>query len=135
MSRGRTVTVIVVAVAGILSTPVFWLMDGPDAGQLVGASVQGASGIAALVWAVLEQRSATAASASGSPSASGAASASGPVDTAVRTGAAEAGDGGVASSGVRRPGGSGGGSSRADRTGNAKATGRGSKAVTGVDHS
>ncbi|MFF2543017.1 hypothetical protein ACFVUY_10685 [Kitasatospora sp. NPDC058063] len=123
MSRGWTVSVIVVAVAGIVSTPVFWLMDGPDAGQLVGASVQGASGIAALVWAVLQQRSAAAASASGR------------VRTAVRTGAAEASEGGVASTGVRDPGGAGGGSFRADRTGNAKATGQGSKAVTGVDNS
>jgi hypothetical protein len=123
MSRGWTGAVIVVAVAGTFSTPVFWLMDGPGTGQLVGASVQGAAGIAALVWAVLQHRYAA------SPSASG------PIDTAVRTGTAEASDGAVARTGVRRPGGSGGGSSRAERTGNATATGRGSTAGTGVDHS
>ncbi|MGW4892522.1 hypothetical protein ACWEQL_09680 [Kitasatospora sp. NPDC004240] len=121
LSRGWTVAVIVVAVVGIASTPVFWLMDGPDTGQLVGASVQGAAGIVALVWGVLQHRSA--------------ASGFGSIDTAVRTGAAEAADGGVARTGVRRPNGSGGGGSRAERTGNATATGQGSTAVTGIDHS
>ncbi|MER8046430.1 hypothetical protein [Streptomyces sp. NPDC094032] len=40
----------VVAVAGIISTPLVWLLNSPDTGQLVGASVQAAAGIAALVW-------------------------------------------------------------------------------------
>ncbi|MFC9326040.1 hypothetical protein [Kitasatospora sp. NPDC057015] len=121
MSRGWIVAVIVVAVAGIASTPVFWLMDGPDTGQLVGASVQGAVGVAAFVWAVLQHR----ATASGP----------GPLYSATDTGAAAATGGGVARTGVRHPGSSGGGGARAERTGNATADGQGSTASTGVDHS
>lgn len=44
----------VVAVVLTVSTPFFWLLDNPDTGQLVAASVQGATGIAALVWALLQ---------------------------------------------------------------------------------
>ncbi|GAA2593761.1 hypothetical protein Stube_52270 [Streptomyces tubercidicus] len=69
---------LVAAVLGIVSTPVLWLLDGPDAGQLVGASVQAAAGVGALVWAWVQ---------SASPSAAGAR------DAVVRTGQAEASGG------------------------------------------
>ncbi|MGW4506833.1 hypothetical protein ACWENO_19570 [Streptomyces sp. NPDC004436] len=100
----------VVAVALIVSTPLFWLLNGPDTGQLVGASVQAAAGVAALVWALF-QRSAPA----------------GPVDKATDTG--EASEGGVTR--IKRPGGRGEGSASAEGTGDAK--GRGS--VSGIDYS
>lgn len=54
MSQGWKITVIVLAVAGVVSTPLVWLLDGPDAGQLTGACVQAAAGIAALVWALFQ---------------------------------------------------------------------------------
>jgi hypothetical protein len=37
------------AVAGVASTPLVWLLDGPSAGQMAGACVQAAVGIGALV--------------------------------------------------------------------------------------
>jgi hypothetical protein len=107
---------VVVALVGIVSTPVIWLLDNPDTGQLAGASVQGATGIAALVWALF-QRSA----------------APGPADVAVDTGSARATGGATASTGVRRRGGRKG-SARAEGTGDATATGAGSDASTGVDY-
>jgi hypothetical protein len=61
--------------------------------------------------------------------------AAGPVDIARYTGAANASDGGSASTGVVRPGGSGSGTATADNTGNATAQGVGSRATTGVDYS
>ncbi|MCX0245360.1 hypothetical protein [Streptomyces drozdowiczii] len=116
MSRTWKITVIVLALAGIASTPLIWLLDSPDSGQLVGASVQGAVGIAALVWALFQ-------------------SPAGQVeDVAVQTGEAEAEDGGTAVTGVKRPRGRGTGSAEARRTGRAKATGEGSRAVSGVDY-
>jgi hypothetical protein len=48
MSQGWKITVIVLATVGVVSTPLFWLLESPDAGQLAGASVQAAVGIAAL---------------------------------------------------------------------------------------
>lgn len=120
MSRGWKITVIVAAVAGIVSTPLVWLLESPNAGQLVGASVQGATGIAALVWALMQRPPAPAV---------------GPVDVAVDTGKAEGRNGGTANTGVRRPGGAGTGSAKAVRTGDASAQGTGSSASTGVDYS
>ncbi|MFD7079270.1 hypothetical protein [Streptomyces sp. NPDC059918] len=117
MSRGWKTAIVLVALAGIVSTPLLWLLDKPDTGQLVGASVQGATGIAALLWALFHKPEAP-----------------GPADTAVDTGRAEASDGGTARTGVKRPG-DGSGSARAERTGDATATGAGSTAGTGVDHS
>ena len=55
VSQGWKLTVIVAAAAGIVSTPLLWLLDSPDTGQLVGATVQAATGIAALVWALLQR--------------------------------------------------------------------------------
>lgn len=116
MTRGWKVAVIVLAAVGVVSTPLFWLLDGPGAGQLVGASVQAGAGVAALVWAWFQQ------------------SGDGPHDTAVRTGAGDASGGGTAVTGVKRPQGRGGGSAGAQDTGNATATGDGSRAVTGIDY-
>ncbi|MFE9561756.1 hypothetical protein ACFYM0_11670 [Streptomyces sp. NPDC006487] len=116
MSQGWKVTLIVLAVAGVVSTPLIWLLDSPDAGQLTGASIQAAAGIAALVWALLQSPGNRA------------------DDTAVRTGQARASHGGSALTGVKRPKGRGSGSARAERTGNATATGEGSNASSGVDY-
>ncbi|WP_329500811.1 hypothetical protein [Kitasatospora herbaricolor] len=106
-----------VAGAAIVSTPLVWLLDGTDTGQLVGASVQGATGIAALVRAWWRP------------------SVTGPTDVAADTGKAQATSGGKAVSGVRRPGAAGTGSARAARTGDASADGSDSSATTGIDHS
>ncbi|MEV8019739.1 hypothetical protein AB0O76_25970 [Streptomyces sp. NPDC086554] len=58
MSRPRKIMVMVVAVVLTVSTPFFWLLDDPDTGQLVAASVQGATGVAALVWALMQSSAA-----------------------------------------------------------------------------
>ncbi|WSM52292.1 hypothetical protein OG963_00730 [Streptomyces sp. NBC_01707] len=114
MSRGHRVTVTVAAVAVIASTPAFWLLDGPNAGQMVGASVQGATGVCALLWA-WKQPAARAR------------------DTVTRTGRAEAYGGGEAHTGIRRRhGGSGEGS--VEQSGDASARGQGSRAGTGIDY-
>ncbi|MFI8435613.1 hypothetical protein ACIGJO_18030 [Streptomyces sp. NPDC079020] len=112
----------VVAAVGVVSTPLLWLLDNPDTGQLVGASVQAATGIAALVWALLQRPPAPA-------------PVPGPADLAVNTGNADGTDGGTAHTGVRRPGGAGTGSAKAERTGDATAQGPGSSAGTGIDYS
>ncbi|MDT0346950.1 hypothetical protein [Streptomyces litchfieldiae] len=116
MSLGWKITVIVLAAAGVVSTPLIWLLDSPDTGQLAGASVQAAVGIAALVWALFQ------------PSGNSA------DDTVVRTGQSRASDGGTAITGMRRPEGRGSGSAKADTTGDATATGDGSSAVCGIDY-
>jgi hypothetical protein len=110
VSQGWKITVIVLAVLGVLSTPLIWLLDSPGAGQLAGATVQAAVGITALVWALFQRPS--------SP---------GPVDRAVRTG--KASRGGV--TGIRRPGGRGRGSATAERTEEAS----GGNSVSGIDYS
>ncbi|WP_327434661.1 hypothetical protein [Streptomyces sp. NBC_01236] len=117
MSQGWKITVIVLAAAGVLSTPLFWLLDSPDAGQLAGASIQAAVGIAALVWALFQH------------------SENRTDDTAIRTGQALASGGGTAVTGIKRPQGQGNGSAKAERTGTATATGDGSSAVSGIDYS
>ncbi|MFF6785722.1 hypothetical protein [Streptomyces sp. NPDC012510] len=117
MSRGWKTAVMVVSAAGIVSTPLFWLLNGPDTGQLVGASVQAAVSIAALVYAVL------------------AVPGPGPRDRAARTGRAVARDGGHTVTGIKRPKGRGSGSATVTDTGPATATGKGSKGVTGIDYS
>ncbi|MGW0828513.1 hypothetical protein [Streptomyces sp. NPDC002845] len=110
MTLGWKITVIVLAVVGIVSTPLIWLLDSPAAGQLAGACIQAAVGITALVWALFQH-----------PSTDG------PTDRAARTG--KASRGGV--TGIRRPGGRGRGSATAERTG--EASGKGS--VSGIDYS
>ncbi|MFF4291359.1 hypothetical protein ACFY0R_39610 [Streptomyces sp. NPDC001633] len=117
VSRRRKIAVIVVAVVLTVSTPFFWLLDNPDTGQLVAASVQGATGIAALVWALMQSWA--------SPQ---------PGVVVVDTGKAKATGGGRASTGVRRPQ-AGSGPVRAERTGDATVDGPGSSASTGVDYS
>ncbi|QIY58339.1 hypothetical protein HEP86_32365 [Streptomyces sp. RPA4-5] len=117
MSQGRKVVIILVAVAGVVSTPLFWLLNGPNTGQLVGASIQGAASIAALLWAAF---------AGGTPR-------SGARDRAERTGDAVATRGGQAVSGVIRPAG-GNGSATAQNTGAARADGAGSEGVSGTKH-
>lgn len=121
MAQGWKITVIVAAVVGIVSTPLLWLLDSSETGQLVGASVQAATGIAALIWALLQRPPV-------------AAPAPGPSDIAVNTGKAEGTGGGTAHTGVRRPGGTGTGTAKAERTGDATADGQGSSAGTGVDY-
>lgn len=101
------------------STPFFWLLDTPDTGQLVAASVQGATGIAALVWALMQSPA--------TPQQAGI--------VVADTGKAKATGGGRASTGVRRPHDAGSGPVRAERTGDATADGPGSDASTGVDYS
>ncbi|MFE9723828.1 hypothetical protein ACFYQ5_09585 [Streptomyces sp. NPDC005794] len=108
----------VVAVVLTVSTPFFWLLDNPDTGQLVAASVQGATGIAALAWALM-QSSATPQS----------------EIAVVDTGKAKATGGGRASTGVRRPQDAGSGAIRAERTGDATSDGPDSSASTGIDYS
>jgi hypothetical protein len=116
MSQGWKITVIVLAAVGVVSTPLIWLLDSPDAGQLAGASVQAAVGIAALVWALFQRPENRT------------------DDVAVRTGQARASGGGTAVAGIKRPQGRGSGSAKAERTGNATATGDGSGAVSGIDY-
>ncbi|MEU6891951.1 hypothetical protein ABZ934_09125 [Streptomyces sp. NPDC046557] len=116
MTQGWKITIIVLAVGGIVSTPLLWLLDSPDSGQLAGASVQAAVGVAALVWALFQQ----------------------PVsrtdDVALRTGMPRASGGSTAVTGVRRPQGRGSGSAKAEDTGDAIADDD-SQSVSGVDHS
>ncbi|GGJ61968.1 hypothetical protein [Streptomyces brasiliensis] len=116
MSQGWKITVIVVAAVGVVSTPLIWLLDSPDAGQLTGASIQAAVGIAALIWALFQYPG------------------SRPDDTAVHSGQARASRGGRAVTGIRRPQGMGNGSAKAERTGNATADSDGSSAVSGIDY-
>ncbi len=105
----------VTAMLVIVSTPVFWLFDGPDTGQLVGASVQAATGVGALVWAWIQ------------PAAEAR-------DRTVGTGRAEASSGGTAHTGIRRRGADGSGAARVEQSGDAVARGRGSSAGTGIDY-
>lgn len=115
---------LVVAVAGIVSTPLFWLLDSPDTGQLVAASVQGLVAIAAFVWALIQSPAPSPAPPADSPGA----------DRVAHTGRAEAGDGASAATGIRRPAGSDGGGAVAEHTGDATAHGQGSSASTGIEY-
>nr|WP_234008820.1 hypothetical protein [Streptomyces sp. Mg1] len=116
MSQGWKITVIVLAAVSVLSTPLIWLLDGPGAGQLAGATVQAAAGIAALVWALFQHPENRT------------------DDTATQTGRARASAGGTATTGVKRSGGRGRGTANAEGTGDATADGDGSSAVTGIDY-
>ncbi|MFC1414716.1 hypothetical protein ACEZCY_36845 [Streptacidiphilus sp. N1-12] len=117
LSRTWKAVAVVGAVALIATTPLVWLVGGSDPGQLAGASVQGATGIVALVWALFQRPDA------------------GAVDEASDTGDAVARDGGRAVAGVRRPGGRGGGKATARSTGKATATGANGEATSGIDYS
>ncbi|WP_331769352.1 hypothetical protein OG948_36850 (plasmid) [Embleya sp. NBC_00888] len=120
MSQGWKITVVVVAGMVIVSTPLVWLLDGPDTGQIVGASVQGATGVVALLWTLLRQQPTPPTPSPGN-------------EEAIDTGSARATGGGNAHTGIRGPAGPGGGSARAERTGDAVADGPGSSAGTGID--
>lgn len=126
VSRRRKVVIGVIAGAGIALTPLYWLVGGPDAGQLVAGSVQCATGIVALVWAVFVPAAALPATRDRPAAEDG--------DSAVNTGKAQAAGGGRAVTGVRRPPGAESRKARAERTGDAIATGTGSTASTGIDY-
>ncbi|MGX1135028.1 hypothetical protein RKD49_007218 [Streptomyces glaucescens] len=119
MPRSWKFTIIALAVAGIASIPLVWLLDGPDTGQLVGATLQFAVAVIAFCWAVW-------------PDAPRGVRAR---FQAVRTGAARAEDGGVAGTGVRVRGQRARhmASARARDTGKATAKGRRSKANSGIE--
>jgi hypothetical protein len=117
MSQGRKITVILLAAIGVVSTPLIWLLDSPDTGQLAGASIQAAVGIATLIWALFQRPDNCT------------------DDVAIQTGQADSSDGGTAVAGIKRPQGQGSGSTKAERTGNATASGDGSSAVSGIDYS
>ncbi|MDT3395338.1 hypothetical protein RKE29_01515 [Streptomyces sp. B1866] len=53
ISKGKMAAIVAAAAAAIVSTPLYWLLGGPDTGQLVAASLQGATGVFALAWALL----------------------------------------------------------------------------------
>lgn len=116
MSQGWKITVVVLAAAGLVSTPLLWLLNSPDSGQLAGASVQAAVGIAALVWALFQTPG------------------NRPNDAAIHTGVAGASHGGTAVTGVKRSKVRDSRAARADGTGNATAAGEGSTAVSGIDY-
>lgn len=124
VSRRWKIVIGVIAGVGIALTPAYWLLGGSDTGQLVAASVQCATGIIALAWAVF------------APSAAPPAPGDHPVagDSAVNTGKAQAVGGGRANTGVRRPPGAGIGPTKAEGTGTASAHGPGSTANTGIDY-
>lgn len=117
MAWGWKITVIVLAVAGIISTPMAWLLNGPDEGQFAGASIQAATGVAALVWALRQ------------PSAG-----VGPRDEVIDSGDAESSDGGRAHTAIRRPGGRGRGQAKVKRSGKATAHGPDAQSGTGIDY-
>ncbi|MGW1278841.1 hypothetical protein ACWD4V_18055 [Streptomyces tsukubensis] len=117
MSRRRRITVAAVAIVLMASTPVFWLLGSPNTGQLVAASIQGATGISALLWAFLQ---------ASRPAPQ-------PESAVTDTGKARATGGGRASTGVRRP--QEALPTRVERTGDATAEGPGSSANTGIDFS
>ena len=124
VSRRWKIVIGVIAGAGIALTPAYWLLGGSDAGQLVAGSVQCATGIIALAWAVFVP--------SAAPPAPGDHPAAG--DSAVNTGTALVFDRARGNTGVRRPQGAGSGSARAERTGTVIAHGPGSTANTGIDY-
>ncbi|MFD9418788.1 hypothetical protein ACFWC9_29330 [Streptomyces goshikiensis] len=117
MTQGRKITIIVLATIGVVSTPLIWLLHSPGAGELAGASLQAAVGIAGLVWALFQS------------------SVHRSDDTVTESGQARASSGGRAVTGIRRPQGHGTGPATVTTTGNAAADGDGSSAVSGIDYS
>jgi hypothetical protein len=124
VSRRCKIITGVIAGVGIALTPGYWLLGGPDVGQLVGGSIQCATGIIALAWAVFVPSAAQPAP--GDQPAAGA--------SAVNTGKGYAKDGGRVNTGVRGPLGAASGSARAEGTGTGIAVGPGSTANTGIDY-
>ncbi|CAM5571623.1 hypothetical protein [Streptomyces avidinii] len=109
MTQGWKITVVVLAVVGVVSTPLIWLLNSPGAGELAGASMQVAVGLAALLWALFQQQSSA-----------------GPTDRAERTG--KASRGGI--TGIKRRGGRGRGSATAKKTGDASGPG----SLSGIEY-
>jgi hypothetical protein len=120
---GWKVTVMVLAVVGVVSTPVVWLLDGPGAGQMAGACVQAAVAIAALVWAMFQP---------GGGRAEATVTGSGPAEATVTgSGPAEATGAARAVTGIRRR--EGRGPARVENSGRATARDAGSSAVSGIE--
>ena len=117
VTQGWKTTVIVISVAGIMSTPMIWLLGNPNVGQLAGASIQAAVGIGALILALFQNPQ------------------SGPDDMATKTGMARAHRGGSANAGIKRPGGRSAGSAKVERSGDVSASDDGSSANSGIDYS
>ncbi|MFJ1576964.1 hypothetical protein [Streptomyces sp. NPDC088182] len=147
----KAVKAVIMASAGaaIVSTPLYWLLGGPDSGQLAAASVQGATGVIALAWSLLarpavpgpapvpgpalapaagsaapasESRATEATDIADVTDAAGVADAT---DVATDTGRSSARDGGRAISGVLRESRADGRSARVQRSGEAIAEGPG----------
>ncbi|MEU0278901.1 hypothetical protein [Streptomyces sp. NPDC006195] len=150
----KAVKAVIMASAGaaIVSTPLYWLLGGPDSGQLAAASVQGATGVIALAWSLLARPAVPGpAPVPGPALAPAAALAAGPApaseprapeatdiadvadaagvadatDVATDTGRSSARDGGRAISGVLRESRADGRSARVQRSGDAIAEGPG----------
>lgn len=115
MSSAWKITVVIVATVAIVSTPAVWLLGSAETGQLVGASIQAAVGIAALIWMLIQPTNNRMR------------------DSAVRTGRAAANGGATAVSGIRHGQSPDCSGAKVERTGNATATGEGSGAVSGID--
>ncbi|MER7707687.1 hypothetical protein ABTX81_32905 [Kitasatospora sp. NPDC097605] len=112
MTRWQKIVLVTAGSVVTVSTPLVWLLGDPDAGQLVGASVQAGAGIAALLLPMLWRQDRQ--------------DRPGLRAEAVDTGKAVANGGGSANSGVRLGGNAGGvASARAERTGDATAEGGG----------
>ncbi|MEU0991601.1 hypothetical protein [Streptomyces sp. NPDC005953] len=121
VSKGMKVAIMTGAAAAIASTPLYWLLGGPDSGRLVAASVQGATGVIALVWSLFTSP--------GSPEPRTATDA---VDIVSGSGRASASDGGTAVSGGVRGSVADSIPMRVQDSGKVTAEGPGSFACSGV---
>ncbi|MFE4640000.1 hypothetical protein [Streptomyces sp. NPDC056730] len=128
VSKRVKAVIVASAAAAIVSTPLYWLLGGPDSGQLAAASVQGATGVIALAWSLLTAR----APSEPEPEPAPAPRATDAVDVASDTGKSSARDGGRAISGVLRESRADGRPARVERSGDAIAEGPGSVACSGV---
>lgn len=110
---GWKVTVMVLAVIGVVTTPLVWLLDGPGAGQMAGACVQAAVAVAALVWAMFQPGGGRAEA------------------TVTGSGPAEATEQARSVTGISRR--EGRGPARVENSGRATARDAGSSAVSGIE--
>ncbi|MGK5533272.1 hypothetical protein [Streptomyces sp. URMC 129] len=120
MTPARRVAIGTTALAAIATTPLFWLLDGPDSAQVAAACLQAATGVAALAYALFHRPSPAAPPPAPAPAAA---------IEVIGTGNAVATAGGTAVTGLTGPVGSGG--ARVENTGDAEAHGPGSNATTG----
>ncbi|RYJ29540.1 hypothetical protein CU044_2009 [Streptomyces sp. L-9-10] len=139
--KGVKAVIMASAGAAIVSTPLYWLLGGPDSGQLAAASVQGATGVVALAWSLLappavpgpapepaspaEPAPAPAPELRATDAADADADAVAVADVATDTGQSRARAGGKAISGVLRESRADGRSARVERSGDAIAEGPG----------